>query len=130
MDICTMESRRQAKVAKLLQKELAVILQKNCRMWFSVSFITVSKIQVTADLSYAKVYVTFLDVDQPEDLVQLMNKKIGEVKNQLAARVKNQLRKLPDLSFFYDDTLDYVDKMEQLFREIKNPKDSEGGTEG
>lgn len=119
-----MESRRQAKVAKLLQKELATILQKNCRMWFSVSFITVSKIQVTPDLSYAKVYVTFLDVDQPEDVVKLMNTKVGEVKNQLASKVKNQLRKLPSLSFFYDDTLDYVDKMEQLFKDIKSPKDS------
>lgn len=116
-----MESRRQAKVSKLLQKDLAVILQKNCRTWFSVSFITVSKVQVTADLSYAKVYVTFLNVDKPEEVVTMMNKKVGEIKHQLASLVKNQLRKLPDLNFFYDDTLDYVDKMEQLFREIKTP---------
>ncbi|MFY0674970.1 MAG: 30S ribosome-binding factor RbfA [Bacteroidia bacterium] len=118
-----MESRRQAKVSKLLQRELAVILQKNGKSWFAIPFITVSQVRVTPDLSYAKVYLTFLGDDNPEDKVKLVRTKTAEVKRQLASALRHEMRKLPEINFFYDDTLDYADNMNKLLDSLK-PDDS------
>lgn len=120
-DICAMESRRQAKVSRLIQREIAVILQRNSRMWFKIQFVTVSKINMTPDLSYAKVYLTFLNEKNPEEKIEMIRAKTGEIKLQLGSALKNEMRKLPAINFFYDDTMDYVDDMDKLLKKLNNP---------
>ncbi|MGB0430662.1 MAG: 30S ribosome-binding factor RbfA [Bacteroidia bacterium] len=115
-----MESRRQAKVSKLLQRELAVILQKNGKSWFAIPFITVSQVRVTPDLSYAKVYLTFLNDDEPEQKAKQVRTKTPEIKRLLANALRHEMRKLPDINFFYDDTLDYADNMNKLLDSLTN----------
>lgn len=114
-----MESRRQAKVSKLLLRELAAILQKNGKNWFAIPFITVSQVRVTPDLSYAKIYLTFLNEEKPEEKVKLIRTKTAEVKRLLANALRHEMRKLPDINFFYDDTLDYADNMNKLLDSLK-----------
>jgi len=109
-----METRRQAKVAKLLQRELATILQKNAKSWFSIPFISVSQVKITPDLSYAKIYLTFINESQPEERIEEIKVKIPEIKRLLANELRHELRKLPAINFFYDDTLDYADHMNKL----------------
>lgn len=125
-DICAMESRRQAKVSRLIHREIASILQKNSNSWFSVQFITVSKISVTPDLSYAKVYLTFLNEPNPQEKVDMVKTKTGEIKLQLGRALKNEMRKLPDINFFYDDTLDYVENMDTLFKKLNDNSSDKG----
>lgn len=120
-DICGMESRRQAKVSRLIQREIAVILQRNSQMWFNIPFVTVSKIHVTPDLSYAKVYLTFLNEKNPAEKIDLIRTKTGEIKLQLGSALKNEMRKLPAINFFYDDTMDYVEDMDRLLKKLNNP---------
>jgi len=124
-----MESRRQAKVSRLIHREIASILQKNAKSWFAIPFITVSKISVTPDLSYAKVYLTFLNETNPQEKADLVKTKTGEIKLQLGRALKNEMRKLPDINFFYDDTMDYVENMDSLFKKLNN-NDSGKGDDG
>ena len=128
-DICAMESRRQAKVSRLIQREIAVILQRNSQMWFALPFVTVSKIHVTPDLSYAKVYLTFLNEANPQEKIDLVRAKTGEIKLQLGSALKNEMRKLPAINFFYDDTMDYVEDMDKLLKKLNNPDSSSADSE-
>lgn len=118
-----METRRQAKVSRLLLRELATIMQKNTKSWFAIPFITVSQVKVTPDMSYAKVYLTFLDGKDAEDKIKLIRTKTSEVKRQLANNLRHELRKMPDINFFYDDTLDYADNMNKLLDSLKTEDD-------
>jgi len=124
-----MESRRQAKVSRLIQREIAVILQRNSQMWFALPFVTVSKIHVTPDLSYAKVYLTFLNEANPQEKIDLVRAKTGEIKLQLGSALKNEMRKLPAINFFYDDTMDYVEDMDKLLKKLNNPDSSSADSE-
>lgn len=121
-----MESKRQAKVSRLLQRELGVILQKNAQQLVNHAFITVTKVSVTIDLSHAKVYVSFMNHETPQPLVDKLNEHVGEVKLALGRVLKNEMRKLPSLTFFYDDRLDYADRIDDILNEIKK-KDQDKG---
>lgn len=114
-----MESTRQAKVNRLLQRELATILQRSAKRLINHQFITVTKVLVTSDLSHAKVYVTYMQHPEPEKLTKLLNQQVGDVKRPLGNNLKNELRKLPDLTFYYDDRLDYIDRIDQVLDDIK-----------
>lgn len=124
-----METRRQAKVSKLLQRELAVIFQKNAKSWFSIQFISVSQVKITPDLSYAKVYLTFINEPDPEGKVQLVRTKSSEIKRQLATALRHEFRKLPDINFFYDDTLDYAENMNKLLDSLKTDDEEDSSEE-
>ena len=117
-----MESRRQAKVSKLLMRETAILLQKNSRIWFGNRFVSVSQVKITPDLSYAKVYVTFINEKNPEELLKLLQRRTKDVRMKLATALRNDLRKLPEIQFFYDDTLDYAEHMNRLLDDLNSPK--------
>lgn len=111
-----MESNRQKKVSRLLQKDLGEIFQFETTNWFSNVMITVTKVNVTADLSLAKVYLSIFGKDANEvlSIVEVNNKTI---RKKLGDRVKNQLRKIPELKFFIDDSLDYIENIERLLKD-------------
>lgn len=119
-----MESRRQAKVSRLLQRELAMLLQKNARHWFSIPFVSVSRVMVSPDVSIAKVYLTFINENEPLARLETVRGKTAEIKRNLANTLRHELRKMPDLVFFYDDTLDYVEHMDKLFDKLNKEQGS------
>lgn len=111
-----METKRQLKISRLLQKDLGEIFQIESRGIFHGSMITVTKVHVTNDLSLARVYLSLFGPQEKQVLFGDINKHRKEIRHQLAVRVKNQIRAIPDLEFFIDDSLDYIDNIEKLLK--------------
>lgn len=113
------ESKRQKQIGQLLQQELSDIFQ---RIGFNViegGMISISAVRVTPDLLEARVYLSMFQIKEPSAMLERIKERSGEIKKELGLRVGKQLRRMPELSFFLDDTLDYVFRMEELFRKIK-----------
>lgn len=113
------ESKRQKQIGQLLQKELSDIFQ---RIGFNViegGLISISSVRLTPDLLEARVYLSMFQIQEPSAMLERIKERMGEIKKALGLRVGKQLRRMPELSFFLDDTLEYVFKMEELFKKIK-----------
>jgi ribosome-binding factor A len=116
------ESNRQKKIAGVLQEDLAKILQEMIRDSGQTGIIiSVSKVSVTVDLSIAKVYVSVFPSKNADALVQELNEIKPKIKHQMALLTKNQLRKMPDLLFFNDDSLEYIEGIENAVKGEENP---------
>jgi ribosome-binding factor A len=113
------ETKRQKQIGQLVQQELSGIFQ---RMGFNVvdgGMISVAAVKMTPDLLEAKVYLSMFQIKAPADMLERIKERMGEIKKSLGIGLGKQLRRIPDVSFFLDDTLDYVFKMEELFKKIK-----------
>lgn len=115
-----MNSRRQEKFAKLVQRDLGDIFLQKTPSLFKGNFITISSVSVSPDMGYAKVYLSFFKVGNKNDLLDLVQMHKKEIRHELAAKIKNQVRKIPELEFYIDDSLDYVEHMEEVFKKIKS----------
>ena len=117
-----MESPRQKKIAALLQQEIAKMLQGAVRRE-SVSdlLISVTKVQVSVDLSVAKIHLSLFPYAQAKELLEGIQSNAYRIKHDLAQLLKNDLRRIPDLSFFLDDSLDYIDKIDRALEANENP---------
>lgn len=119
-----MESRRQQKVSRFLQRELGEIFLQNGKRLFNNSFITITDVQVSPDLLEAKAYVNVLQEDDPKGLVARINENVKEIRNLLGQRVRHQMRRIPNLEFFYDDSLDKAERMDEIFEKIHKNEDT------
>ena len=113
------EGKRQKQVAAVLEKELNEIFQRLGLTMLDGGMISIASVKITPDLFDARIYLSFFKVNNPSTTLKFIQDKSWEIKKELTDRVRHQLRSMPQLTFFIDDTLDYVDKMEQLFKEIK-----------
>ncbi len=113
------EGKRQKQVAAVLEKDLNEIFQRLGLAMMDGGMISISAVKITPDLFDARIYLSFFKVKDPVAALKTIQERSWEIKKELTARVRHQLRSMPQLNFFIDDTLDYADKMEQLFREIK-----------
>jgi ribosome-binding factor A len=113
------ENKRQKQIGQLLQKELSDIFQ---RMGYNVTeggMISISAVRITPDLLEARVYLSMFQIKEPAAMLERIKERGWEVRKELGLRVGKQLRRIPELSFFLDDTLDYVFRMEELFKKIR-----------
>ena len=117
------ESKRQKQVGQLVMEELSEIFQRGGINVIDGGMVSISKVMVTPDLLEARVYLSFFQVKDTDKLLHDIKERTADWRNQLGRRVRNQLRRVPDLQFFVDDTLDYVFKMEELFKKIKEDDD-------
>ena len=116
IDLQTRMSIRQEKISNLLKQELALIFQKESRNLFRGRFITVTIVKVSSDLGLAKVYLSFLAVpDKKEELEHVKSQK-HEIKKILGSSLGKHLRRIPDLAFFIDDSLDYYQEIDDLLK--------------
>ncbi|MBB4118479.1 ribosome-binding factor A [Mesonia hippocampi] len=116
------ETNRQKKIGKVLQQELAGVFQQRLKAAGSQNLIiSVSKVRVTTDLSIAKAYLSIFPAQHAETLLEELNQIKNQIKHQVALSTKNQLRKMPDLSFFIDDSLEYIDQIEKAVKGDENP---------
>jgi len=113
-----MESNRQKKFAGLLQEELASIFQRECAAYLPNTLVTITKVRVSPDLAVAKVYLSFLNTNNTNLSVATVNSHAGEIRYKLGARIRHQARVVPTLTFFVDDTNEYVERMDQIFDKI------------
>lgn len=118
------ESKRQKQVAGLLNEELSNIFQKMGLNVIDGGLVSISKVTVTPDLFEVRVYLSLFQVADNEALLQKIKDRAWEIKKELTARVRHQLRSMPQLSFYIDDTLDYVYKMEEVFKKINEAESS------
>jgi ribosome-binding factor A len=116
-----LEGKRQKMVAGLLNKELSDIFQRLGISMMDGGMVSISSVKITPDLYEARIYLSFFKVKDSFDALKKIEERSWEIKKELTSRVRHQLRSMPKLIFFIDDTLDYVDKMEQIFKEIKDP---------
>ncbi|RIV21671.1 30S ribosome-binding factor RbfA [Fibrisoma montanum] len=116
-----MESKRQQKVARQIQKDLGEIFQRDVPHLFNGAFITVTSVRVSPDLSVARVYLSFLATKNKEMLLDSIREKSRTIRQLLGERVRHQLRIVPDLSFYIDDTAEYAEKMDKLFAGLDIP---------
>ena len=111
-----MFSTRQNKISKLLQKELADIFQKESRTLFHGKMISVTVVRVSPDLSVAKIYLSVFPMQTDDLIFSEINDQTKKIRNLLAQRVRHQLRKIPELVFYHDDSLDYAENIENLLK--------------
>lgn len=112
-----MESTRQQKIARLLQKELSLIFQQESRIHYGNSLITVTKVTVTSDLSLAKIYLSLFGAKDRNALFENIIQRQRETRHLLALRVGKQIRSIPELDFYIDDSLDYIENIEKLLKD-------------
>ena len=111
-----MESTRQAKIARLLQKELSEIFRRQTAKTHGV-IISVSTVRVSPDLSIARAYLSIFPSDKAQALIESINNSAREIRYELAKVVRYQLRKTPEFSLFFDDSLDYIENIENLLKD-------------
>lgn len=117
-----MESPRQKKIAALLQQEIAQLLQGAIRKeGVGNLIVSVTKVQVTVDLSVAKVYLSLFPSKDAKKWIEGIQSNAFQVKHDLAQILKNDLRRIPELSFFMDDSLDYIEQIDAALASPENP---------
>lgn len=122
------EGKRQKQVGSLLNEELNLIFQRLGLNMVDGGMVSISSVKLTPDLLEARIYLSFFQVKDAKEALKKIEERGWEIKRELAARVAKQLRRMPELKFFLDDTLDHVFKMEELFKKI-NPSGKEPGKE-
>jgi ribosome-binding factor A len=120
-----MESKRQQKVARQIQKDLSDIFQKDGRTWFDNAFITVTVVRMSPDLSVARVYLSFLIAKNKGLLLEQIQERSKSIRQLLGQKIRHQLRIVPEIHFYLDDTAEYAAKMETLFATITIPPTNE-----
>lgn len=117
-----METQRQKKIAGVLQKDLADILQRAATDGkLKGTIISVSKVSVTTDLSIAKVYVSIFPTQKAAEVLKSLKDTQPVIKHELARRTRNQLRRMPELIFYLDDSLEYIEKIEKSLKKGDDP---------
>lgn len=112
-----MSTTRQNKIGRLIQKEIGDIFQKNTSLISPGIMLTVTVARVTADLSLAKIYISVFPSEKQEQAMEAINENKKTIRHELGKRVRNQLRVIPDLNFFIDDSLDYADNIDKLLND-------------
>ncbi len=125
-----MESKRQKQVAKQIQKDLGEIFQRDMKQILDGAFVTITDVKVSPDLAIAKVYLSFLLTKDKEGVLAIIRENTKQIRHLLGDRVRHQLRIVPSLQFYVDDTAEYAQKIDALFATIvippleeENPKD-------
>src|SRR5436190_21463726 len=116
------EGKRQKQVGGLIQQELSDIFQRMGLNMLSGGMVSISSVKVTPDLLEARVYVSFFKVADPQAALTMIQDKGRAIKKELGNRVRRQLRRIPEIKYFRDETLDHVFKMEELLKKISSEK--------
>jgi len=122
-----LEGKRQKQVASVLQQELNDIFQRMGLTMMDGGMVSIASVKITPDLFDARIYLSFFKIADPVTTLKNIQERGWEIKKELSSRVRHQLRSMPQLTFYIDDTLDYADKMEQLFKDIKKQDEENSG---
>ena len=111
-----METTRQNKISRLIQKELSEIFLLQTKAMNGV-LVSVSVVRISPDVSVARVYLSVFPSNRSEEIVKNINANMKAIRYELGTRVRHQLRIIPELKFFVDDSLDYIEKIDELLKE-------------
>lgn len=110
-----METTRQQKISRLIQKELSDIFQRQTQATHGV-LVSVSAVRISPDLSIARGYLSIFPSEKAQEILENINANARQIRFELGTRVRHQLRIIPELKFFIDDSLDYLDHIDQLLK--------------
>ena len=119
------EGKRQKQIAGLLHEEMSTIFQRLGLNMIDGGMVSISSVKVTPDLLEARFYLSLFQVKDMAAAIKKIEERHHEIKKELAAKVRHQLRSIPVLRFYQDDTLDHVFKMEELFKKINEEKSND-----
>jgi ribosome-binding factor A len=122
------EGKRQKQVASVLQAEINEIFTKLGMNMIGGGMVSIAAIKVTPDLLEARIYLSMFQVADKEAAMKKVNDRAWEIKKLLADKVKSQVRRIPVIHYYLDDTLDYVFKMEEVFKNINKPVEADNDT--
>jgi ribosome-binding factor A len=111
-----MDSTRQQKFSRLIQKEIAEIFQFETKGKFGSIMITVTQVKLSPDLGVAKIYVSLFPVKEKDKMLEIIRKSSHEIRGLLGKRIRHQARVIPELIFYVDDSLDYAERIENLLK--------------
>ena len=113
------ENKRQKQIAGLINEDLTGIFQRLGLNIIDGAMVSISSVKITPDLLEARVYLSIFNAKDNKLVLKKIEERAWEIKKELVGKVKHQLRRIPEIKYFLDDTLDHVFKMEELFRKIK-----------
>ena len=116
------EGKRQKQVAGVIQEAMNEIFQRMGLTMMGGGMVSISNVKITPDLLEARIYLSLFQVGDTKKVLQYFEDRKPEIKRELSSRVKHQLRRMPELKFFLDDTLDQVFKIEEIFKKINEEK--------
>jgi ribosome-binding factor A len=124
------EGKRQKQIAGLIHEEMTQVFHRLGLNMLNGGMVSISSVKITPDLLEARIYLSLFQVKEPAIALKKIDEKTWEIKKEIAARVKHQLRRIPEFRYFLDDTLDHVFKMEELFKKIsdENPPGPDTGS--
>lgn len=118
-----MDSIRQKQIAKMVQAALSEVFISEAREILGQAMVTVSNVKVTPDLLLARAYLSIYNTDKPDEILGFIQYNGRELRRLVGSKIKNKVRRIPELEFYRDDTLDEVFKMEDLFKQIHSKDD-------
>ena len=111
-----MDSIRQNKVGRLIQRDLSEMFQQECKEFAIGAMLSITAVRVSPDLAYAKIYVSIFPSERVEAVMKSLEEKNKSIRFILGKKVGKQMRIVPELRFFVDDSLDYIDKIDELLK--------------
>jgi len=114
-----MDNKRQLQVGEMIKRNFSPIFQQEGGFIYGAAFVTVTQVKMTPDLSLAKVYLSIFNAPDKELVLEKINNHTHVLKQALAQRIRNHVRRIPQISFYIDETIDEMYKIDQLFKEIK-----------
>ena len=111
-----MDGTRLSKVSRQIQKDLGEIFQRQSQALFSGKMITVTTVRVSPDLGLAKVYISIFPTEGKEAILEAVKQNTKSLRFELGQRIRNQMRIVPDLAFYIDDSLDYIESIDRLLK--------------
>jgi ribosome-binding factor A len=120
-----MDSTRQNKFARLIQKEMADLFLKEGANFYGNSFVTVTKAKVTPDLSIARIYLSIFKDKNPNGVIESLKRQKHLIRKKLGNKIKDQARIIPDLEFYLDDSLDYAERIDNIMKTLIIPPEEE-----
>jgi ribosome-binding factor A len=118
------EGKRQKQIGGLINEEINIIFQRLGLSMLEGGMVSISSVKVTPDLLEARIYLSFFQVKDIDAALKKIEDRSWEIKKELAAKVRHQLRSIPEIKYFKDDTLEHVFKMEEIFKKIEKNEDN------
>ena len=116
------EGKRQRQVAGVIQEEMNDIFRRLSLNMMQGGMVSISSVKITPDLLEARIYISLFQVNDKDAAMKKINERAPEIKRELAERIKHQVRRIPVIHYFLDDTLDHVFRMEELFKQLHEEK--------
>ena len=111
-----METTRQQKISKQIQKDMAEIFQKEAPEVVMGALVTVTAVRVSPDFNYAKIYVSVFPFDKNGAVMESLDRHMRQLRGLLGKRIRNQVKNVPEIQFFLDDSLEYIEQIDQALK--------------